>query len=109
MRTLWKQPFMVARMHPVQFDPQAGSRIAEWRSDDADGPQWRLADATVDLELPPQAVGEEMERGKRFWPAGTSTIRALRAEPAFDSKLIGYPALLTVLFATTALGPATSQ
>lgn len=97
-RALYLQlrPFLVARMRPATFDPQAGSRIAEWRSDDADGPQWRLPDATVELDLPPQAVGEEMERGNRFWPdPAKSPIRPdapLRYRFAPPTRLVVGPA-----------------
>ncbi len=71
---LQMRPFTVAKAYPADLDPQAGSQIAVWRSDDPDGPQWRLADATVLLDLPPQAVGEEMERGNRFWDGKKSYI-----------------------------------
>jgi hypothetical protein len=62
------RPFVFAKVHPVEIDDQAGALIAVWRSDDADGAQWRMPDTTLGFELGPQAVGEEMERGNRFWP-----------------------------------------
>ncbi|MBE2260067.1 MAG: hypothetical protein IAE88_14490 [Rhodobacteraceae bacterium] len=65
------RPFVVARVRPIDIDDQAGELIAVWRSDDADGVQWRVPDATLSFVLPPQAVGEEMERGKRFWTDST--------------------------------------
>jgi hypothetical protein len=61
------RPFTFARVSPPQFDPEAGTDFAYWRSDDSEGAQWRLPDADVELDLPPQTVAEEMERGNRFW------------------------------------------
>lgn len=68
------RPFIFAKVHPVDIDDQAGELIAVWRSDDPEGAQWRLPDSSLTFELPPQAVGEEMERGNRFWPNGTPYI-----------------------------------
>lgn len=62
------KPFAVARLWEPDHDAAGGEAIAFWSSNDPEGAQWRVADATMTLELPPQAVGEEMERGKRFWP-----------------------------------------
>lgn len=45
-----------------------------WRSDDEQGAQWRTDTPGIEVTLPPQAVGEEMERGKRFWSGDASTI-----------------------------------
>lgn len=60
-------PFSIARIFPPTMDPEAGEIAAQWRSDDTEGAQWRFAVETATLHLPPQAVGEAMERGKRFW------------------------------------------
>jgi hypothetical protein len=69
------RPFIAAQ---VQFGVTENNRTTlVWRSDDAQGAQWRLEHETVRVTLPPQAVGEEMERGRRFYPdAGTPTIDA---------------------------------
>lgn len=61
------KPFLIARVEPPDLSPETGSILAYWRSDDPEGPQWRIADPTIALDLPPQAVAEEMERGARFW------------------------------------------
>jgi hypothetical protein len=61
------RPFMVAQTEPPSLDAVAGELIAVWSSDDGEGAQWRLPDANVEVLLPPQAVGETMERGVRFW------------------------------------------
>ncbi|MDB5937245.1 MAG: hypothetical protein JWQ01_4589, partial [Massilia sp.] len=63
------RPFTVARLRATEIDEQAGEALAFWRSDDKEGAQWRIGSKTVEFDLPPQAVGEEMERGSRFWPA----------------------------------------
>ncbi len=78
------RPFTVARLLPPQFDPEAGTDFAYWRSDDPEGPQWRVPDATVDFELPPQGVAEEMERGNRFWPKDERDINTKR--PYIDTE-----------------------
>lgn len=59
-------PFLVSQILPPQFDPEAGTILAQWSSDDADGPQWRFAVETVSLRMMAQSIGESMERGKRF-------------------------------------------
>jgi hypothetical protein len=59
-------PFMVAQVLSPQFDPEGGSILAQWKSDDPDGAQWRFAVDTVKLRLLAQAVGESMVRGRRF-------------------------------------------
>lgn len=68
------RPFTVARLHPPMFDQEAGTDFAYWRSDDTENSQWRVPDATVGFDLPPQTVAEEMERGSRFWQANDSYI-----------------------------------
>lgn len=64
---LQARPFHFALLAPPELDPETGSVLAYWRSDDPDEPQWRIADPSISLRLPPQAVAEEMERGIRFW------------------------------------------
>jgi hypothetical protein len=61
------RPFAVAVVQPADIDAEAGELIAVWSSNDPEGVQWRLPDATAMITLPPQAVGEAMERGARFW------------------------------------------
>ena len=68
------RPFVVAKVRPAEIDDQAGELIAIWRSDDSEGAQWRVPDTTLEFDFPPQAVGEEMERGDRFWPKGAPYI-----------------------------------
>jgi len=63
------RPFSVAIVHPAEIDAESGELIAVWSSNDPEGMQWRLPDATATLTFPPQAVGEAMERGARFWPS----------------------------------------
>jgi hypothetical protein len=92
------RPFVFAKVHPVEIDDQAGELIAVWRSDDADGAQWRLPDTTLGFELPPQAVGEEMERGNRFWQdSGEPYINpAVRLKYRFarPTRLVVQPSVL---------------
>lgn len=64
------RPFLVAKVDlPRNIDERAETRLT-WRSDDPQGAQWRVEDSEVRLTLPPQAVGEEMERGIRFYQPG---------------------------------------
>jgi hypothetical protein len=70
---LQTRPFNFARLWPADFDEEAGLDFSYWRSDDPEGPQWRIPDATITFDLPPQTVAEEMERGTRFWPIDTSS------------------------------------
>lgn len=69
------KPFTVALLDPVKFDPEAGDLLAEWHSTDPAGPQWRFGMRSVDFQFPPQAVGEAMERGNRFWSGTTPDIK----------------------------------
>ena len=62
------KPFLYSKVVGVEKDPEGGTVLARWRNDDPDGPQWRMPFIEATLELPAQAVGEEMERGNRFWP-----------------------------------------
>ena len=64
------RPFAVAVVQPPDIDAEAGELIAVWSSSDPEGMQWRVPDATATVTLPPQAVGEAMERGARFWKTG---------------------------------------
>lgn len=59
-------PFMVAQILAPRFDPESGTILAQWNSDDPDGAQWRFAVETVDLHLMAQSIGESMVRGRRF-------------------------------------------
>lgn len=67
------KPFSVAQIEFPDHDPEGGEKIAFWRSDDPEGAQWRIADSEITIHLPPQAVGEEMERGNRFWIQNDAT------------------------------------
>jgi hypothetical protein len=62
-------PFSIAAWRMPSFDPHAGELLAIWMSNDGEGAQWRFAVPSVELLLPPQAIGEAMERGIRFWGA----------------------------------------
>ena len=59
------RPFLAARVDFPRADTAQTTLI--WRSDDKDGAQWRVENQRVTVVLPPQAVGEEMERGDRFY------------------------------------------
>ncbi len=79
---LHPKPFMVAYMDAPDFNAEStgsGSVFGYWRSDDPEGPQWRVPDSTISFLLAPQAVGEEMERGKRF---GISPLPEGMEQPA---------------------------
>jgi hypothetical protein len=59
------RPFMAALVDYAATDE---SQMAlSWKSDDPGGAQWRVDNPVVTVVLPPQAVGEEMERGSRFY------------------------------------------
>lgn len=93
---LQPRPFLVAVTAPSTLDPEAGDLIATWSSDDPEGPQWRMPDATVEVRLPPQAVGEVMERGVRFWHrAGDQPRRVVDPEMVLPFRF-SRPTLLTV-------------
>lgn len=72
-------PFSISRFGKPVIDPEAGEIQAQWLSNDPEGAQWRFAVETVALQFPPQAIGEAMERGQRFWGAG-------QASPIDDAK-----------------------
>lgn len=66
-----QRPFEMSLTGPPEFDEEGGLDIAVWRSDDPDGPQWRIPAATVSVTMPAQGVAEEHERGSRFWDKGS--------------------------------------
>ncbi len=70
-------PFMVAQVLPPRFEPEAGSILAQWNSNDPDGAQWRFAVDTVALTMLTQSVGEAMVRGKRFSSNGEAGLHPL--------------------------------
>lgn len=76
-------PFAVAQMLRPDIVPEAGTILAQWSSADPDGAQWRFGVETVTLHLPPQAVGEAMVRGSRFWQGG-------KKSPLPPGRTIGY-------------------
>lgn len=66
-------PFIVSQLQQPTLTEEAGNIIAQWKSDDPDGAQWRFGIESVSLNFPPQAVGEAMVRGDRFRPAGQAS------------------------------------
>lgn len=78
---LQMRPFIAAVVEPSTLANDAGELIAIWSSDDPEGVQWRVPDVTVELVLPPQAVGETMERGVRFWDVSPPGADAPHAVP----------------------------
>jgi gas vesicle protein len=65
------RPFMTAL---VDYAASSESHMAlSWSSDDTAGAQWRVDNPLVTVVLPPQAVGEEMERGIRFYDKPDAT------------------------------------
>lgn len=71
---LQMRPFSAGMVQPADLDAEGGELIAMWSSNDPEGVQWRVPDATASVVLQPQAVGEAMERGVRFWSkAGDGT------------------------------------
>lgn len=93
--SLQMRPLAVAAVEPRQFSEQSEDLIAQWRSDDAEGAQWRWGSQEITVSLPP-SVSEEHERGLRFW-SGES--------PYIDGKSLKYrfttPAVLTVVSGDT--------
>jgi len=81
---LQMRPFIAAVVEPSTIANDAGELIAVWSSDDPEGVQWRVPDATVELVLPPQAVGETMERGVRFWDVASGPGGATHAVPVLS-------------------------
>lgn len=67
------KPFLYVAVSELAHDPEAGSLVAQWNSEDDEGPQWRIPYTSVVLELPAQSVGESMERGNRFWDVPTKS------------------------------------
>lgn len=75
-------PFIVSQLQQPTLSEEDGNIIAQWKSDDPDGAQWRFGVESVSLNFPPQAVGEAMVRGMRFRPAGEgSPITGLHPIP----------------------------
>jgi hypothetical protein len=74
------RPFMAAL---VDYASPGESRMEiNWNSDDPGGAQWRADNPVVSVVLPPQAVGEEMERGDRFYDVPNAPdIKADRPVP----------------------------
>lgn len=74
------RPFIAAL---VDFPrSQDTTTTLRWNSDDKDGAQWRAENPLVSVVLPPQAVGEEMERGGRFYDVpDTPDISSTRPVP----------------------------
>ncbi|WP_426079192.1 hypothetical protein [Janthinobacterium sp. PSPC3-1] len=70
-------PFMVAQVLAPRFEPEAGSILAQWNSNDPDGAQWRFAVDTVALTMMTQSVGEAMVRGNRFSSDGKAGVDPL--------------------------------
>ena len=66
-------PFIVTQLQQPVLAAETGNIIAQWKSDDPDGPQWRFGVESVSLNFPPQAVGEAMVRGIRFRPTGEAS------------------------------------
>ncbi|MFA9594317.1 hypothetical protein [Citrobacter telavivensis] len=66
-------PFIVSQLQQPTLAEEAGNIIAQWKSDDPDGAQWRFGIESVSLNFPPQAVGEAMVRGERFRPVGQAS------------------------------------
>lgn len=59
------RPFLYAAVSEIDLDPEGGSILARWRNDD--DREWRMPYRSTTLEMPAQSIGEEMERGFRFW------------------------------------------
>ncbi|CAN7561838.1 hypothetical protein [Variovorax sp. LjRoot178] len=62
------RPFVVAKIGLPRSTK--AKKLLVWSSDDPEGAQWRVDDPEIRVVLPPQAVGEEMERGSRFYEPG---------------------------------------
>lgn len=60
-------PFSFVAVEQIQKEEGGGENIAQWRSDDVEGSQWRYPYEQVTAIFPPQTIGEQMERGSRFW------------------------------------------
>jgi len=83
---LQMRPYNFARVWPATFDEEAGLDFGYWRSDDPEGPQWRVPDATIEFDLPTQTVAEEMERGDRFWGIDNDGNKAPYIDPTRPLK-----------------------
>jgi hypothetical protein len=81
------RPFAVAVVEPRQFSEQAEDLIAQWRSDDAEGAQWRWGTQEITVSLPP-SVSEEHERGSRFWSGGSPYIDGTSLKYRFTTPAV---------------------
>lgn len=62
-------PFLVAEVEYQAFLPQSiSATVAEWRNRGLEGANWEIVSRgkPFDLYLPPQGIGEEMEKEKTF-------------------------------------------
>lgn len=88
-----RNPFLVALVEFVPFSKQSqsgGSSIANWTNAGLEGANWELhtGSAPFDLVLPPQAVGEEMEKSHTVLDGQAADFRfgrpaRLQLEPSF--------------------------
>ncbi|WP_257385136.1 hypothetical protein [Tahibacter caeni] len=65
-------PLFVGKIADIQLEPAEGmEEIANYAESELDGSKWEIAGirSSFDLRLPPQAVGENAEKGSRFAPA----------------------------------------
>lgn len=66
-------PFSVCKISKYGIDSDTDDIIAEWDSEEPTG-LWLFPVLSVDLDLPPQGVAQEMEKGKRYWDNDKPTI-----------------------------------
>ena len=111
------EPFMVARVNLPKFLASDNSnRVASWNNSGLAGAGWEVAtppDQSFQLFLPPQGVGETMEKGTaadgfhdmeenqpadfRFSPTAVLTLRTTALTKSFTEppwnlrRLLGYP------------------
>jgi len=107
-----RNPFLVALVEYIPFSQQStmgGSSIGNWTNAGLEGTNWQLrtGSAPFDLILPPQGVGEEMEKSHTLTPAKTADFRfgrpaRLTLDPSFFQqnfteapwnlrRILGYP------------------
>lgn len=80
-------PFTVARVTDV-LDLQGDKRIAEY-SDDSEAPagwEFRVGRGHMDIVLPPQAIGEEMIKGRLAWPGSAPVQEVPFANEPFQYR-----------------------
>ena len=69
-------PFAVMVIDAIFASEGTGEAIANWDWNDYKGSQWRTPWVKAFLRLPPQAIGEQMERGNWSWALpGTPDIK----------------------------------